>query len=141
MPNGNDFMSSLLRSPLHSMLDSSMLLITVTGRSSGKVYTLPVNYVRQRDRLTLTSLRSRTWWRNLRGGAEAELVLKGKQVRAQATVLESEQEVATALSEYLGLGPHYARYFHVGLDANKQPLAADIAQAAKERVVVYLTLS
>ncbi len=140
MPIGNAFMQALMRSPLHPMLDSSILLITVTGKSSGKKYTLPVNYVRQGDKLILTSLRSRTWWRNLRGGAEVQVVLKGKETRTRATVIETDQEAAAALAEYLRLVPQYARYFHVGLDANKEPLPEDIAQAARERVIIYLTL-
>ncbi len=139
MPIGNTFMQAILRSPLHSMLDGSMLLITVTGRTSGKKYTLPVNYVRQGDKLVLTSMRNRTWWRNLRGGAEAQLSLKGKEVRARANVIEAEQEVASGLDEYMRLVPQYARYFGVQFDANKEPLRSDIERAAKERIIIYLT--
>jgi hypothetical protein len=43
--NGNDFMSWVLRSPLHGMLSNSMMLITVKGHKTGKEYTLPVNYL------------------------------------------------------------------------------------------------
>ncbi len=138
MPIGNTLMEAMLRSPLHSLLDGSMLLITVTGKSSGKKYTLPVNYVRKGDRLILTSMRNRTWWRNLRDGAEARILLKGKEVRARATVIETEQEVTTGLDAYLRLVPQYARYFGVQFDANKQPVSADVARAAKERVIIYL---
>jgi hypothetical protein len=48
-------MSWILRSPLHRVLSKSTLLITLSGRKSGKLYTLPVNYVREGDILWITS--------------------------------------------------------------------------------------
>jgi hypothetical protein len=41
---GNDFMSWFLRSPLHGLLSNGMMLLTVTGRKTGKKYTTPVGY-------------------------------------------------------------------------------------------------
>ena len=46
--NGNDFMAWVLRSPFHGMLSNGMMLITVTGRKTGKAYTTPVGYYRGR---------------------------------------------------------------------------------------------
>ena len=40
----NPFMVWLLRSPLHKLASKNTLLITFTGRKSGKKYTTPVNY-------------------------------------------------------------------------------------------------
>jgi len=34
--NGNDFMAWVLRSPFHGMLSNGMMLITITGRKTGK---------------------------------------------------------------------------------------------------------
>lgn len=42
----NPVVTWLLRSSLHGILSGSTLLITVTGRKSGRIYTIPVNYVR-----------------------------------------------------------------------------------------------
>ena len=36
---GNLFVASMLRSPLHGLLSGSVMLITVTGRKSGRRYT------------------------------------------------------------------------------------------------------
>ena len=41
----------LLRSPLHSLMDKSTILVTITGRKSGKKYTIPVSYMRDGDTL------------------------------------------------------------------------------------------
>jgi hypothetical protein len=64
----NSMMKWILRSPLHGLISKSTMLITYTGHKSGKLYTIPVNYVRDEDVLSVTSYRHRTWWRNLRGG-------------------------------------------------------------------------
>src|SRR5512139_1788572 len=99
--NGNDFMSWVLRSPLHGMLSNSMMLITVKGRKTGKEYTLPVNYYRQNGNLWVLTNRDRTWWRNLQNGAEVSLLLKRKPVSAFAEPELEMQSVERLLSEYL----------------------------------------
>jgi hypothetical protein len=38
----NPLVTWLVRSPLHSLVDQHTMVITVTGRTSGKRYTLPV---------------------------------------------------------------------------------------------------
>lgn len=49
--NGNDFMAWVLRSPFHGMLSNGMMLITITGRKTGKTYTTPVGYYVEGDTL------------------------------------------------------------------------------------------
>lgn len=67
--NGNSFMTFILRSPMHGILSGSTMLITVTGRKSGRPITTPVNYYQKGDTLWVISNRERSWWRNLKGGA------------------------------------------------------------------------
>ncbi len=138
---GNGFMKALLRSPLHRLLSKSTMLITFTGRKSGKVYTTPVNYVRDGDQVTVVSMRDRTWWRNLRGGARITLRLEGQEVEAWGEVIEDDEAVVAGLMGYLQMVPNYARYFNVRLDANGGPEAEDVAQAASARVVVKIELT
>ncbi len=132
---GNAFMRTLLCSPLHGLMSGSMLLIGVTGRKTGKSYVTPVNYLADGDELLIVSLRARTWWRNARSGA-VTLRLRGADVPAQARVIEDEAGVAAQLVDYLHRAPKLARYFGVRVDAQSEPLAEDIARAARERVVI-----
>ena len=74
----NPVVGALLRSPLHGLLSGRMLLLTVTGRRSGRRMTFPVGYTRAGDVLTVVSDPAHRWWHNLRGGAEVELVLRGR---------------------------------------------------------------
>ena len=69
--NGNNFMSWILRSPFHGLLSKGMILITVTGCKSGRKYTKPVEYFREDEQLRVITSRDRTWWRNLKRGAES----------------------------------------------------------------------
>ncbi len=69
----NTFMLWLLSSPLHWIISGMTMVINFTGRKTGKSYRLPVDYRRVGDRLLTTSYKPRTWWRNLRGGAEVTL--------------------------------------------------------------------
>jgi deazaflavin-dependent oxidoreductase (nitroreductase family) len=135
---GNPFLTALLRSPLHRMADGSMMLISVTGRRSGKVYTTPVNYLRDGDSLTVVSMRERTWWRNLRGGAEVGLHLRGESQRAHAAVAEDDTAVAQALGRILAGRPAYARFLGVTMrpDGTAEPHA--LALASRSRVVVQI---
>jgi hypothetical protein len=71
----NPIMSWMLRSPLHSIVSKNMMLMTYTGRKSGKSYTTPMNYLEMNGGLYTNSYRDRAWWRNLRGGAEVTLRL------------------------------------------------------------------
>ena len=136
----NTPMAWILRSPLHGLLSKSTVLVTVTGRKSGKKYSLPVNYVRDGEELWVTSQRERTWWRNLQGGAPLEVVLEGKRLTAHGEAFVDEEAVVEGLRRYLGKSPQVARYFGVPLDADGKADAQGLAQAARERVVVRIQM-
>jgi deazaflavin-dependent oxidoreductase (nitroreductase family) len=137
----NPMMAWLLRSPLHGLISKSFMLVTYTGRKSGRVYTIPVNYVQNGSVLTVTSYRQRTWWRNLRGGAPVSVRLQGRELQATGEVIEDDEGVAAALNTYLQNAPGSAKYFQVGLDASGRPEAADVLQAARDRVMIRIQLA
>jgi hypothetical protein len=125
---GNQLLTAILRSPLHGLASGGALLITVTGRKSGKAYIVPVNYSRQGDVISIISRRNRTWWRNLREGAPITLRLQGRDVQGWGTVIEDDQGVVKALSTYVAQLPRVPRRYR------------DIAQAAQTRVMVQVKL-
>jgi deazaflavin-dependent oxidoreductase (nitroreductase family) len=138
---GNPILTVLLRSPLHSMAGGGLMLVSVTGRRSGRVYSTPVNFLRDGDALTILSLRERTWWRNLRGGAEVGVHLRGQARRGRATMSEADADVAQALGEILAIRPAHARYLGVSLRPDGTPNSEDLAHAARSRVVVRIQLT
>ena len=71
----------LLRSPAHSVLSDRLLLLTFTGRKTGRRYTIPMNYTERGDTIVLVpqAPERKTWWRNLRGeGAPVRVRLRGE---------------------------------------------------------------
>jgi hypothetical protein len=72
----NVFVKPLLRSPLHFLVSGSVLLITFTGRKSGKIYSTPVQYRRSGDVVTFFTSKERAWWKNL-PGTEVTVRLSG----------------------------------------------------------------
>jgi deazaflavin-dependent oxidoreductase (nitroreductase family) len=138
---GNPFMKLMLRSPLHGLASHNTMLITFTGRRSGKAYTTPVNYVRNGDVLLVTSQRGRTWWKNLRGGAPVSVRLQGRDLKGIAEAFTDDEAVREGLLAYLRKVPDYARYFQVSLDPDGQPNVEDVACAAHSRVVIEIRLS
>ncbi len=136
----NAVMIWLLRSPLHGLISQSFMLVTVTGKKTGKAYTTPVNYSREGNMLTIVSQRNRTWWRNLRGGRPLTIHLQGQDLTASGIVIEDDAGVTSDLTSYLQKNPQVAKYFQVKLDATGQPECDDVARAAKNRVMVRIQL-
>jgi deazaflavin-dependent oxidoreductase (nitroreductase family) len=135
--NGNNFMSWMLRSPLHGILSNGMLLITVTGRKTGRKYTTPVGYYEAGGYLWIITSRDRTWWRNLQGGAEVELLLKRQPVKGLADVELDEKMVETRMFEYLRHVPQSAKPLGIRIE-NKLPNAADVARVSSGRLFVKI---
>lgn len=90
----NPLIKALLRSPFHWLVSDALLLLTYTGRKSGRTYTTPVGYEERDGTLYVTSQTDRVWWKNLRGGAEVEVRLRGERRGGEARVLEDNEAVA-----------------------------------------------
>jgi deazaflavin-dependent oxidoreductase (nitroreductase family) len=137
--NGNDFMAWVLRSPLHGLLSNGMMLITVKGRKTGKKYTTPVGYYREGDCLWILTSRDRTWWRNLQGGAQVELLLKRKPLTAFAELEVDGKSVEARLCEYLIHVPQAAKPMGIRVE-NGRADAGDVARVAADRLFVGVWL-
>lgn len=135
----NPFVRLILRSPLHPLMSKNVMLVSFSGRKSGREYHVPTNFHREGDGLLVTSFRERTWWRNLRG-APVTLLLQGKEVAGRAQVIEDPAGVAAALTRLAAAEPAYARYLHIGLDSSGEPSAADALRAAQARVILQVEL-
>ncbi|HEU0293919.1 MAG TPA: nitroreductase/quinone reductase family protein [Anaerolineales bacterium] len=134
---GNDFMSWVLRSPFHGMLSSGMMLITVTGRRTGKKYTTPVEYYCENGDLWVLTSRNRTWWRNLRGGAEVSLLLKRKSVTALAEPELDQKTVEARMYEYIRHMPQAVKTMGIRVQ-NGNANAEDITRIVRERLFVKI---
>ena len=141
----NPIITWLLHSPLHGFVSKNMMLISYTGRKSGKSYTTPVNYLRMKDErgdfLATTSQKERVWWRNLRGGAPVRVRIQGQERSASAEAIEDEVKVVDYLLAYFQHAPQLARYFGVGMDASGKPNPEDVTRSAQGRVFIQTRLT
>ncbi len=85
----------LLRSPLHFLMSRSVMLVTFAGRSSGKVYTTPVEYMQDGNTLSFFTQRNRVWWKNLRDGADVTVRVRGHELHGQADAITDEAAILT----------------------------------------------
>ena len=131
---GNDFVKFFLRTPLHVFMGNTML-ITVTGCKTGKKYSTPVGFYHEGEILWVISSRDRTWWRNVKNGADVTLLLNGKTVSAFANAELDEKNVETHLLTYIQQMPMLARSLGIRME-NRIPNAEDIAHVAKERLFI-----
>ena len=135
--SGNDFMSWVLRSPFHGLLSDGMMLITVTGRKTGKKYTTPVGYYREGGDLWVITSRDRTWWKNLRSGADVELLLGRRPVAAFAELELDEDAVQARMRDYIKHVPRAAKPLGIRVE-NGIVNADDAARVGKDRLFVKI---
>lgn len=72
----NALVTSILRSRWHRVRSDKLLLLTFTGRKSGKEFTTPVRYVQEGE--TLRIIVVYPWWKNLVAEATVRVLLRGQ---------------------------------------------------------------
>jgi F420H(2)-dependent quinone reductase len=136
----NPLMRALLRSPLHRLASKQFMLLTVTGRQTGRSYTVPV--VRHQSGDTLVVYAAGGWRRNLRGGAPVRVVLDGVERSGHAELEEDPERVAQAYKQRLDeLGAAEARMIGLKVSAERSPTVEEIKPVVAERAIATITLS
>jgi deazaflavin-dependent oxidoreductase (nitroreductase family) len=91
----------LLRSPLHGLVGDRVMLLTVTGRRSGRSYSLPVRYSVDGRTITVVAEADRaTWWLNLLRQAPVLVRMGGRDRHAIAHLVWDADEADRAIAAY-----------------------------------------
>lgn len=139
-PFVNHAMDFILHSPVHGVISKTIMDITFTGRKSGKQFTTPVSYSQQRGQVYVFT--HATWWKNLRGGAPVTMCIRGQEFRGVAEpVAEDKQAVAAGLMGHLRKVRSDARFYGVTFDDQGNPRAEQVAQAARNVVMIRIRLT
>lgn len=82
-----------------SFLGRPILLLTTTGRKSGRSYTTPLQYLQDGDDVVLAasnggSRRHPDWWLNLRAHPEAEIQIRAERKRVTAEIAKGRERPA-----------------------------------------------
>jgi F420H(2)-dependent quinone reductase len=136
----NPVMRLLLRSPFHRLASRQFMLLTVTGRKSGRTYTVPVG--RHQSGGTMVVYAAGGWRHNLRGGAPVRVVLDGVERAGYAELEEDPDRVAQAYKTRLDeLGVGEARTLGLKVNAGRSPTVEEIKPAVAERAIATITLT
>ena len=138
-PLVNQAMKFVLRSPAHGMVSKTILLLTFTGRKSGKTYTTPVSYSQAGDQVYIFT--HADWWKNLRRGTPVTLRLRGRELRGlPEPVAEDKQAIAARLATHLRQVPFDAKFYRVTLDDQGNPNMEEVEKAAQKTVMIRIRL-
>ncbi|MFI1916978.1 hypothetical protein [Nocardia sp. NPDC020380] len=133
----NWIVQRMLHSPLHPIFSKTLMEMTLTGRKSGKQYTVVVRYLREFD--DIVCFTDSKWWLNLRGGAPVEMLIAGRAVPGTAVAVTDRTTVTAALAEFLDSTPGDAKYYGVRRTPDGRPIADDIRAAAEYTTMVRIT--
>lgn len=129
----------VLQTPLHPLMSCRVMLLSFTGRNTGRMYTTPVSYVRVGNSLLVPG--GGAWWRNLETGLPARVHLRGIWGAVTAEVIKEPTLLADTMQRMLAENPAVGVFTGVKPSPDGRP---DPAALERERqrgfVVVRLCL-
>src|SRR5262245_28249362 len=139
----NRVVDLVLRSRFHWLLSRGLTLVTVTGRRTGRRYTIPVGYLETSDAVVVLvgDAPSKTWWRNYMDAGPIEVRLRGVPCVGDAVVVPpgSEQFRRTA-EESFRRSRIIPRLFGIAFDPSRGLTVEDAARLAQRAAIVRITL-
>jgi len=88
----NPILRSLLRTPVMGAARNQLMVISFTGRKTGRRYSIPVSAHRIDN--ALYALTAAPWKRNFRNGATADVLLDGKSATMAGELIEDPSVIA-----------------------------------------------
>ncbi len=137
----NPVLRAALASPAARLLGGSLMLLTVTGRRTGRRISVPVG--RHELDGQLVAVAGGRWRFNLRGGAPVELLLEGRRRTGRGELVEDPDEVAALYERLIAqAGPAGAgRRLGIAIQGEGTPRREELrAGLAGKKGVVRFTL-
>ncbi len=88
----NALARAILRSRFHWLMSRSAVLLEITGRRSGNIYLVPVNYKTFNGGISVMTYRHRNWWKNLLDSDRIDIYLRGKRVVVRPEIVTDDIE-------------------------------------------------
>lgn len=120
-------------------MDKSLLLLSVTGRKTGRVYTFPVGFARLDGVITIVT--DHGWRLNVRGGAEVRVVLEGARLKARGELIEDRDRVLDVTRRLVTQAGGWKKASRLGFSwhGEDEPSDDELAPALEGRAIVVLT--
>jgi deazaflavin-dependent oxidoreductase (nitroreductase family) len=133
----NGIMKFILRSPLHGMVSDTIMIITFTGRKSGKTYSTPVTYIQQGS--TITCFTRAPWWKNFKEEPQVKLRVRGEVLYGTATPVTDAGKVADGAREFIEQkGLENIERIGVMIDTDRAPTQQELINAVEGRVMIRI---
>ena len=130
----------LARTPLHFLFSHNIVVLNIKGVRSGKMYSIPVSYLKTKSGIICVTECAGVWWKNLRQGQQIEIQLAGKSLSAYATVeADDAGKIATALEKFCR-SIRASAYFAKVAMTKGQPNEHDLAAATPKHVLLEIAL-
>jgi len=124
----NRVVRGLLRTPgLNRAVGGRLVTLYVTGRKSGRQYTVPVAYTRQDGALLVGTPFG--WGRNLRTGDPVEILLQGRRRLADVEAFTDEPGVTKLYAIMCRDNKAFANFNKVSMGPDGEPAPADLHAA------------
>jgi len=132
----NPVMRAVLRSRFHRLLSGQLMVLSYTGRTSGRSYTIPIGYFAWDGGSVLAFSGSR-WWLNLRDGRHVTLLIAGVPCEAVPTVVEPIDARVDLLAAFVHrYGPKVAARLQVGLPSDRDSTLDELRSAAAKKMLI-----
>lgn len=121
----NRIVRGLLRTPgLSSLAGERLVTVYVTGRKSGRRYSVPVAYTKYEGDLLIGTPFG--WGRNLRTGEPVSIRLRGRRRQADVRAFTDEEGVTGLYAVMCRDNRTFANFAKVGFDADGNPNPDDL---------------
>jgi hypothetical protein len=101
-------MRRVLSLPFPTPLGKRLMIVTITGRKTGRIYRQPVSYVRDGDALLTPG--GGAWSRNLREDTAVPARMNGKDVRLQPELIRDPDQVVALLQTMAKANPRITSF-------------------------------
>src|SRR3979409_738610 len=128
----NPFMRLVLGSKAHRMMSGQSMLLSFTGRRTGRSYTTPVSYVREGTDLLVPG--GGAWWKNLTSGT-ATVRLQGKWHVVTPEVIREPVALSAVLGRMLAINPALAVFTGIRLGSDGRPFARSLERERRRGFV------
>jgi len=140
----NPVCAAILRSPFHWLLSPALMLITVTGRKTGRRFTIPVAYHHMGDAIIILvgEAPRKQWWRNYHAPGPIELCLHRQRLTGTAEVVPSDAaEFRQRFEAALRRARFIARIFNIDWNPHAGLTETQVKQLGVQAALVRISVA
>ncbi len=132
----------ILRSPLHVLLSSQILVLQYRGRKTGNAYTIPLSFVTHGGNPCCVT-RTTAWWKRVVDVQAVTIWLRGqRRVVSAERVPSASPDARTIFRTFLTANPGTARVLYdVRIGQDGKPYETDVDREVLNSVLIRLRAS